>query len=241
MMTSSPVTGWRAAGRTKSQREVAMNFNSIMIGSEDPKRLVDYYTKILGKPAMSEGGYDGWQIGSGWITIGPHDEVKGKNPTPGRLILNIESEDVKGDFEKFRAADAEVVRRLVDVGPHSEDAIQRLERRPRPPARRKPTSTRPVSERPSLLGKPHAGLRAESSRSLSSFCSIPPEDWPESGRDQGPQPTFRTGSERFARFWSSLSTVRDREAPGSDPGPPTNPLRARRAKRLNFGRVRIVQ
>jgi len=126
-------------------------------------------------------------------------------------------------------------------GPHSEDAIQRLERRPRPPARRKPTSTRPVSERPSLLGKPHAGLRAESSRSLSSFCSIPPEDWPESGRDQGPQPTFRTGSERFARFWSSLSTVRDREAPGSDPGPPTNPLRARRAKRLNFGRVRIVQ
>ena len=32
-----------------------MNVNSIMIGSEDPKRLVDYYTKILGKPAMSEG------------------------------------------------------------------------------------------------------------------------------------------------------------------------------------------
>ena len=43
----------------------------------------------------------------------------------------------------------------------------------------------PVSERPSLLGKPHAGLRAESSRSFSSFCSNPPEDWPESGRDQG--------------------------------------------------------
>src|SRR5437660_10161080 len=110
MMTSSPVTGWRAAGGTKDQREVAMNFNSVMIGSEDPKRLVDYYAKILGKPAMSEGGYDGWQIGSGWITIGPHDEVKGKNPTPGRLILNIESEDVTGGFEKFTAAGAKVVR-----------------------------------------------------------------------------------------------------------------------------------
>ena len=35
--------------------------------------------------------------------------------------------------------------------------------------------------------------------------------------------------------------VRDREAPGSNPGPPTNPLRAGRAKRLDFGRVRIVQ
>jgi hypothetical protein len=93
-----------------------MNFNSVMIGSEDPKRLVDYYTKILGKPAMSEGGYDGWQIGSGWITIGPHDQVKGKNPSPGRLILNIESQDVKGDFEKFRAAGAKVVREPYNVG-----------------------------------------------------------------------------------------------------------------------------
>src|SRR5207244_224762 len=62
---------------------------------------------------------------------------------------------------------------------------------------------------------------AESSRSCSSFCSNPPEDWPESGRDQGPRLTFRTGSERFVRFWTSLSTVRDREAPGSNPGPPT--------------------
>ncbi len=108
-----------------------MNFNSIMIGSEDPKRLVDYYTKILGKPAMSEGGYDGWQIGSGWITIGAHDEVKGKNPTPGRLILNIESEDVKGDFEKFRAAGAKVVREPYNVGEESPYWIaQSVEREP---------------------------------------------------------------------------------------------------------------
>src|SRR5437879_11815383 len=96
MMTSSPVTGWREAGRTKDQWEAAMNFNSIMIGSEDPKRLVDYYTKILGKPAMSEGGYDGWQDGSGWITMRHHAEIQGKNPTPGRLLLSLESEDRTG-------------------------------------------------------------------------------------------------------------------------------------------------
>ena len=28
-----------------------MNFNSILIGSEDPQRLVDYYTKLFGQPA----------------------------------------------------------------------------------------------------------------------------------------------------------------------------------------------
>src|SRR5437667_9499211 len=104
MMTSSPVTDWRAAGRTKDQREVAIDFNSVMIGSEDPKRLVDYYTKILGKPAMSEGGYDGWQIGSGWITIGPHYDFKANNPSRGCLILYNASDDVKGDLGKFRAA-----------------------------------------------------------------------------------------------------------------------------------------
>ena len=68
-----------------------MNFNSILIGSENPERLKDYYTKLFGNPSMDDGGYFGWQIGSGWITIGPHDQVKGKNTQPGRLIWNIEN------------------------------------------------------------------------------------------------------------------------------------------------------
>ena len=87
-----------------------MNFNSILIGSEDPARLVEYYTKLFGEPGMSEGGYTGWQLGSGWVTIGPHDEVKGKSTHPGRIIWNIETDDVKGDFDRFRAAGAIVVR-----------------------------------------------------------------------------------------------------------------------------------
>ena len=29
-----------------------MNFNSILIGSEDPARLAEYYTKLFGKPAF---------------------------------------------------------------------------------------------------------------------------------------------------------------------------------------------
>ena len=33
-----------------------MNFNSILIGSADPQRLVDYYTKLLGEPMMADGG-----------------------------------------------------------------------------------------------------------------------------------------------------------------------------------------
>ena len=87
-----------------------MNFNSILIGSEDPQRLADYYTKVLGTPGMSDGSYTGWQIGSGFVTVGPHSEVKGKNAQPGRFLWNIETSDVKGEFERMKAAGAIVVR-----------------------------------------------------------------------------------------------------------------------------------
>ena len=84
-----------------------MNFNNILIGSEEPERLVEYYTKLLGAPTMSEGGYTGWQIGSGFMSVGPHSEVHGKNTAPGRLIWNIESPDVRGDFERLKSLGVE--------------------------------------------------------------------------------------------------------------------------------------
>ncbi len=87
-----------------------MNLNNILIGSEDPRRLADYYTRLFGEPGWDEGGYKGWQIGSGFVTVGPHDQVTGKNAQPGRLIWNIESVDVKADFERLKAAGATVVR-----------------------------------------------------------------------------------------------------------------------------------
>ena len=87
-----------------------MNFNSILIGSENPQQLVDYYTKLFGEPTWQEGGYTGWAIGSGAMSIGPHDEVHGKNAHPGRIIWNIESADVQADFDRFKAAGATVVR-----------------------------------------------------------------------------------------------------------------------------------
>jgi predicted enzyme related to lactoylglutathione lyase len=87
-----------------------MQFNNILIGSDDPERLVGYYRKVLGEPTLSEGGYTGWQLGSGMVSIGPHSEVHGKNPQPGRLIWNIETPDVQGEFERMQAAGAIVVR-----------------------------------------------------------------------------------------------------------------------------------
>lgn len=93
-----------------------MNLNGVLIGTEDPQRLRDYYTKLFGKPNWDEGGYFGWQIGSGSMTVGPHDQVKGKNTASGRLIWNIETADVRGEFAKLKAAGATVVKEPYQMG-----------------------------------------------------------------------------------------------------------------------------
>ncbi len=97
-----------------------MNLNGILIGSEDPQRLADYYTKLFGDPGWDQGGFTGWLIGTGSVTVGPHDQVKGKNTHPGRVIWNIESADVKADFERLKAAGATVVREPYEPGEATE-------------------------------------------------------------------------------------------------------------------------
>ena len=100
-----------------------MNLNSVLIGSEEPRRLTEYYSKLFGTPGWDDGGYTGWQIGTGWLTVGGHDQVKGPNPHPGRVIWNIETGDVQGDFERFKAAGATVVQEPYHPGEESEGWI----------------------------------------------------------------------------------------------------------------------
>lgn len=87
-----------------------MNFNNILIGTDNPQRLFDYYTKLLGEPTYKDDSYSSWQIGTGTVSIGPHSEVHGKNQQPGRLLWNIESNDVQGEFDRMKAAGAIVIR-----------------------------------------------------------------------------------------------------------------------------------
>ena len=99
-----------------------MNLNSILIGSDNPQRLADFYTKLFGEPTWNDNGYVGWLIGSGSVTVGPHDQVTGSNPQPGRIIWNIETPDVKGSFERFREAGATVVAEPYGMGDSPDEA-----------------------------------------------------------------------------------------------------------------------
>jgi predicted enzyme related to lactoylglutathione lyase len=87
-----------------------------MIGSENPERLADYYTKLFGRPTWDDGGYVGWQLGTGSVTVSPHDQVKGKNASPGRILWNIETPDVNAEFERLKGAGAKVVQEPYQPG-----------------------------------------------------------------------------------------------------------------------------
>ena len=91
-----------------------MKFGGILVGSENPDRLKEYYTKLFGKPTFEDETYFGWQFGEGGVSFGPHTDVKGKNREPGRVIWNLETPDVQGEFAKLKAAGATVVKEPYD-------------------------------------------------------------------------------------------------------------------------------
>lgn len=85
-----------------------LNFNNVMIGTEEPKAMKDFYSQVLGKPTWEDSAYVGWQAGSAGLMIGAHSEVKGRNEMPGRVILNFETPDVQGEFERIKGLGAAV-------------------------------------------------------------------------------------------------------------------------------------
>lgn len=80
-----------------------LNLNSIIIFSEDPEKLADFYEKVLDKkPDWVDGGFIGFQAGSSFLTVGPHDKVKGKSVHPERIMINFESGNVEKEFERIK-------------------------------------------------------------------------------------------------------------------------------------------
>jgi predicted enzyme related to lactoylglutathione lyase len=93
-----------------------LNFNSILIGSAQPQVLAAFYEKFFARPAdWSDGGYSGWQVGDGFITIGEHSEVKGQAKEPARILLNFETTAVKEEFERLKALNVTVIKEPYDM------------------------------------------------------------------------------------------------------------------------------
>lgn len=99
---------------------MALAFDSIMIGSEDPKKLADFYTGVLGGPhpgwTDEATGWFGFEVGPGSLSIGPHSDVRGRNGEPARIMLNLSTPDVRNEFERIKTLGAEVIAEPYDPG-----------------------------------------------------------------------------------------------------------------------------
>lgn len=94
-----------------------LNLNSIMLGTSDSKALAAFYEKVLGKkPDMVDGDWYGFAAGSCFLSMGTHDKVTGKSTNPERIIMNFETKDVKGEFERIKKLGATVIKEPYKMG-----------------------------------------------------------------------------------------------------------------------------
>lgn len=86
-------------------------FNSLLLFSENPQALTEFYKKMfITDPLWEEAGYSGFVLGQGMLIIGPHDKVHGKNQNPERMMFNLETKDVRKEFDRMKKNGATVIR-----------------------------------------------------------------------------------------------------------------------------------
>lgn len=101
-----------------------LELNSILVFSEDPKKLADFYKKVLQKePDYEEEGYYGLSAGKTFLMFGSHEKVKGRNPNPERLMFNFETDDVKGEYARIKGNGATSIAEPYQMGDESEGWI----------------------------------------------------------------------------------------------------------------------
>lgn len=79
-----------------------LNFNSVLLSTEDFKKLSNFYEKVFDKkPDMTDETYVGFSVGNGFFSIGFHDKIHGQAKDSDRILFNFETQDVKGEFERI--------------------------------------------------------------------------------------------------------------------------------------------
>lgn len=103
-------------------RKLIKGIDAILIASENPKALSDFYKDKVGlkledEIEYGEKGESGFmfKVGSNGLTILPHSEIKGKNSNPARIMLNIEVDDEEAEVKRLKDAGVKVVAEIYHV------------------------------------------------------------------------------------------------------------------------------
>ena len=91
--------------------------NSLLLSSTDPKRLGEWYAAALGpEEDNTMDGYRMMKFGEFMLVIDTRDDIGGRNPEPGRMILNFETDDARAAVERLDKAGVEWLAPLEDRG-----------------------------------------------------------------------------------------------------------------------------
>ncbi len=99
----------------------------MLLFSEAPKKLVDFYRQVLARePKWQEEEYSVFDSGNCTLIIGPHSKVHGQNKNPERIIFNFETKDVQGEFERMKGLGAKVIAEPYRTGDNQDHVIATL-------------------------------------------------------------------------------------------------------------------
>ena len=57
-----------------------------------------------------------WQAGSCSLSVGEHSEVQGHSKEPSRIMLNLETKQVKEEFERLKNLKATIIKEPYEMG-----------------------------------------------------------------------------------------------------------------------------
>lgn len=86
------------------------NISSVLIWSEDYKKLANWYREKLGLCMLEELKHPkdsgvGFQVGNVYLWIGQHSKVKGKNKDMHRHMFNFVVDSVSKSYEELKSKD----------------------------------------------------------------------------------------------------------------------------------------
>jgi len=95
----------------------ALSLTSIRVGSHQPEVLAEFYMKFFGRPAdMHNGPFHMWQGAGCDFRLSDHSELTGPAREPQRILLNFDTKDVKGEFQRLKALGLTVVKEPYATG-----------------------------------------------------------------------------------------------------------------------------
>ncbi len=101
----------------KPQTPQPLSLTSIRVGSHQPAVLAEFYEKFFGRPAdVHNGPFHMWLGAGSSFRVSDHSELNGPAKEPQRILLNFDTKDVKGEFERLKALGLTIVKEPYTTG-----------------------------------------------------------------------------------------------------------------------------